>query len=238
MKAGSKRTAPTPGPKGSHPTPARGVGTGSAADFLPARPTLSRLRAAAAGCRGCQLYLHATQTVFGEGPRQAEVMLVGEQPGDQEDLQGHPFVGPSGRLLDEGLAEAGIDRRRVYVTNAVKHFKFVRIELTRRRLHKKPSPGEVRACRPWLEEEIRLVRPRVIVALGATAAQALLGPAFKVTRQRGKVIRSEWADAVVATVHPSSVLRAPADAREEARREFFADLRRVGRLVERKAAAG
>jgi DNA polymerase len=165
-------------------------------------------------------------------------MLVGEQPGDQEDLQGHPFVGPSGRLLDQGLAEAGIDRRRVYVTNAVKHFKFVRIELTRRRLHKKPSTGEVRACRPWLEEEIRLVRPRVIVALGATAAQALLGPAFKVTRQRGKVIRSEWADAVVATVHPSSVLRAPADARDEARREFFADLRRVGRLVERKAAAG
>src|SRR6476619_5012906 len=153
----------------------------SAADFIPARPTLERLGEAAAGCRGCDLWAQATRTVFGEGPKRAEVVLVGEQPGDQEDRQGHPFVGPSGRLLDEGLEAAGIDRRRVYVTNAVKHFKFVRIELTKRRLHKKPSAGEVKACRPWLEEEIRLVRPRVIVALGATAAQALLGPAFKVT---------------------------------------------------------
>src|SRR4029079_6480003 len=183
----------------------------SAAEFIPPRPTLERLRDAAAGCRGCDLWRHATQTVFGEGPRHVEVMLVGEQPGDQEDRQGHPFVGPSGRLLDEGLEAAGIDRRRVYVTNAVKHFKFVRIELTKRRLHKKPSPGEVRACRPWLEEEILLVRPRVIVALGATAAQALLGSNFKVTEQRGKVVTSDWAGAVVATVHPSAVLRAPAD---------------------------
>lgn len=205
----------------------------SAADFIPPRPTLPRLREAAAGCRGCHLWKHATQTVFGEGPREAEVMLVGEQPGDQEDLQGHPFVGPSGRLLDEGLAAAGIDRRRVYVTNAVKHFKFVRIELTRRRLHKKPSAGEVKACRPWLEEEIRLVRPKVIVALGATAAQALLGPKFKVTEQRGKAITSSRAEVVIATVHPSAVLRAPAEVRDEARREFFADLRRVGRYLER-----
>jgi uracil-DNA glycosylase family protein len=199
---------------------ARDRATGSAADFIPPKPTLPRLREAAAGCRGCHLWEHATQTVFGEGPRNAEVMLVGEQPGDQEDLQGHPFVGPSGRLLDEGLVVAGIDRRRVYVTNAVKHFKFVRVELTRRRLHKKPSASEVRACHPWLEEEIRLVRPRVIVALGATAAQALLGPKFRVTEQRGKVVRSEWAEAeaVVATVHPSAVLRAPPEAREEARR--------------------
>jgi DNA polymerase len=162
-------------------------------------------------------------------------MLVGEQPGDQEDRQGHPFVGPSGRLLDEGLEAAGIDRSRVYVTNAVKHFKFVRVELTRRRLHKKPAPGEVRACHPWLEEEIRLVRPRVIVALGATAAQALLGPKFKVTEQRGKSVRSEWAGTVIATVHPSAVLRAPGDAREQARRDFFADLRRVARVL-REAA--
>jgi DNA polymerase len=162
-------------------------------------------------------------------------MLVGEQPGDQEDRQGHPFVGPSGRLLDEGLEAAGIDRRRVYVTNAVKHFKFVRIELTRRRLHKKPAPGEVRACRPWLEEEIRLVRPQVIVALGATAAQALLGPKFRVTEQRGQVLTSDWG-AVVATVHPSSVLRAPADAREQAKREFFADLRRVARVLQQAVA--
>jgi uracil-DNA glycosylase len=207
----------------------------SAADFIPPRPTLERLREAAAGCRGCDLWKHATQTVFGEGPKRAEVMLVGEQPGDQEDRQGHPFVGPSGRLLDEGLQAAGIDRSRVYVTNAVKHFKFVRVELTRRRLHKKPAPGEVRACHPWLEEEIRLVRPRIVVALGATAAQALLGPKFKVTEQRGKPVRSEWAGTVIATVHPSAVLRAPADAREQARRDFFADLRRVARAL--RAAA-
>jgi uracil-DNA glycosylase len=207
----------------------------SAAEFIPPRPTLERLREAAAGCRGCDLWRYATQTVFGEGPKRAELMLVGEQPGDQEDRQGHPFVGPSGRLLDEGLETAGIDRSGVYVTNAVKHFKFVRVELTRRRLHKKPAPGEVRACHPWLEEEIRLVRPRVIVALGATAAQALLGPKFKVTQQRGKTMRSEWAGTVIATVHPSAVLRAPAEAREQARREFFADLRRVARAL--RAAA-
>jgi len=207
------------------------VATGSAADFIPPRPTLARLREAAAGCRGCRLWVSATQTVFGEGPRTAEVMLVGEQPGDQEDRQGHPFVGPSGRLLDEGLAAAGIDRRRVYVTNAVKHFKFVRIELTKRRLHKKPTAAEVRACRPWLEAEIRLIKPRVIVALGATAAQALLGSRFKVTEQRGRPVESEWAEAVIATVHPSAVLRAPADARERARREFIADLKRVGRYL-------
>jgi len=203
----------------------------SAADFIPARPTMERLREAAAGCRGCDLWAHATQTVFGEGPRDAEVMLVGEQPGDQEDRQGHPFVGPSGRLLDEGLEAAGIDRRTVYVTNAVKHFKFVRIEVTRRRLHKKPSAGEVRACHPWLDEEIQLVRPRVIVALGATAAQALLGPKFRVTQHRGKPVASDLAEAVIATVHPSAVLRAPTDAREQARREFFADLRRVARAL-------
>jgi DNA polymerase len=207
------------------------VATGSAADFIPPRPTLTRLREAAAGCRGCHLWVNATQTVFGEGPRTADVMFVGEQPGDQEDRQGHPFVGPSGRLLDEGLELAGIDRRRVYVTNAVKHFKFVRIELTRRRLHKKPNAAEVRACHPWLEAEIQLVKPRVIVALGATAAQALLGPKFKVTERRGRPVPSDRAEAVIATVHPSSVLRAPADARDRARRAFFADLKRVGKLL-------
>jgi uracil-DNA glycosylase family protein len=203
------------------------VSTGSAADFVPARPTLPKLREAAAGCRECHLWVDATQTVFGEGPRTAEVMLVGEQPGDQEDRQGHPFVGPSGRLLDEGLAAAGIDRRRVYVTNAVKHFKFVRVELTKRRLHKKPNAGEVRACHPWLEEEIRLIQPRVIVALGSTAAQALLGNQFRVTRHRGQPVRSPLAEIVIATVHPSAVLRAPSAARERARREFFADLEAV-----------
>jgi uracil-DNA glycosylase len=210
----------------------RAVASGSAADFIPARPTMSSLRAAAAECRGCHLYRYATQTVLGEGPRHAEVVMVGEQPGDQEDRQGHPFVGPSGRLLDEALIAAGIDRRRVYVTNAVKHFKFTRIELTKRRLHKKPTAAEVRACRPWLEEELRLIRPKVIVALGATAAQALLGNKFRVTEERGRPVASPWADAVFATVHPSAVLRAPGDARERARRDFFEDLARVGRHLE------
>lgn len=206
-----------------------GIAAGSAAPFVPERPTLPSLRAAAAGCRGCHLWRDATQTVFGEGPRGAAVMLVGEQPGDQEDRQGHPFVGPSGRLLDEALATAGIDRRRVYVTNVVKHFKFSRVELTKRRLHKKPTAAEVRACRPWLEAELQVVRPKVIVALGATAAQALLGGKFKVTEHRGQPVTSPLADAVFATVHPSAVLRAPPDARERARREFFADLALVGR---------
>jgi uracil-DNA glycosylase family protein len=206
-----------------------GIEAGSAAPFVPERPTLPSLRAAAAGCRGCQLWRDATQTVFGEGPRGAELMLVGEQPGDQEDRQGHPFVGPSGRLLEEALATAGIDRRRVYVTNVVKHFKFSRVELTKRRLHKKPTAAEVRACRPWLEAELQVVRPKVIVALGATAAHALLGGKFKVTEHRGQPVTSSLADAVFATVHPSAVLRAPADARERARREFFADLALVGR---------
>ncbi|HUR93020.1 MAG TPA: UdgX family uracil-DNA binding protein [Gemmatimonadales bacterium] len=213
------------------------LATGSAADFIPPRPTLTRLREAAEHCRGCHLWVPATQTVFGEGPRAATVMLVGEQPGDQEDRQGHPFVGPSGRLLDEGLDAAGIVRREVYVTNAVKHFKFVPVELTKRRLHKKPNAAEVRACRPWLEEEIRLVRPRVIVALGATAAQALLGPAFKVTERRGQPTPSAWADTVIATVHPSAVLRAPGDARAQARREFFDDLVRVRNFLEQGAGA-
>src|SRR3954469_8287600 len=206
------------------------LSTGSAADFIPSNPTLQKLRTAAAGCRGCDLRVNATQTVFGEGPRSADVMLVGEQPGDQEDRQGHPFVGPSGQLLDAALEEAGIDRNRVYVTNSVKHFKFVVIERGRR-LHKKPSAGEVRACNPWLEEEIRLVKPRVIVALGATAAQALLGKQFRVTQSRGRPLASELAEAIVATVHPSSILRAPADARDDARREFLADLKAVAKYL-------
>jgi uracil-DNA glycosylase family protein len=206
------------------------LSTGSAADFIPPNPTLPKLRQAAAGCRGCDLWVNATQTVFGEGPRLADVMLVGEQPGDQEDRQGHPFVGPAGKLLDVGLEQAGIDRKRVYVTNSVKHFKFVVIERGRR-LHKKPSAGEIRACNPWLQEEIRVVKPRVIVALGATAAQALLGKQFRVTQHRGQPLPSEFAEAVVATVHPSAVLRAPDDAREEARREFFADLQAVAQYL-------
>src|ERR671929_1209813 len=154
--------------------------TGSAADFIPPRPTLAKLRDAAAGCRGCDLWAVGTQTVFGEGPRNATVMFVGEQPGDQEDKAGAPFVGPSGQLLDAALEQAGIDRREVYVTNAVKHFKWERGEKGKRRIHKKPNDAEVAACRPWLDAEIALVRPRVIVCLGSTAAKALLGKQFRV----------------------------------------------------------
>jgi uracil-DNA glycosylase len=213
----------------------KAVVTGSAADFIPPRPTLSKLQEAAQGCRGCQLYLYATQAVFGEGPRTAEVMFVGEQPGDIEDRAGHPFVGPAGKLLDAALKEAGIDRTQVYVTNSVKHFKFVTIERGRR-LHKKPNAAEIRACNPWLQEEIRLLKPRVIVALGATAAQALLGKTFRVTQDRGKLISSELAETIVATVHPSSILRAPSDTREEARRDFIADLKVVAKHLHRQAA--
>jgi uracil-DNA glycosylase len=214
---------------------ARASASTSAAEFIPSRPTLPKLRKAAAGCRGCDLWLNATQTVFGEGAPGATVMFVGEQPGDQEDKVGRPFVGPAGRLFDEALETAGIERDRVYVTNAVKHFKFVRTELIKRRLHKKPNTAQVRACRPWLEEELRLVRPRVVVALGSTAAQALLGPKFRVTQHRGKAVDSEWAGPVIATVHPSSVLRAPDDAREAARKEFFRDIAKVAAFVKRGA---
>ena len=208
------------------------AGAGSAADFLPPVSTLPALRQAASGCRGCGLYRDATQTVFGEGPARARLMLVGEQPGDQEDRAGHPFVGPSGRLLDEALEEAGIDRDAVYVTNAVKHFKFVRQELTRRRLHKKPAAGEVRACRPWLEEEIKVVRPALTVALGSTAAQSLLGPGFRVTRERGRVVESP-AGPVLATVHPSAILRAPGEARAAELRVFVRDLTEARRWLAR-----
>jgi uracil-DNA glycosylase len=209
----------------------RAPATGSAADFIPPRPTLPRLRAAAAGCRGCDLWLDATQTVFGEGAAGAAAMFVGERPGDQEDRAGRPFVGPAGRLLDEALEAAGVDRAAVYVTNAVKHFKFVRQELVKRRLHKKPNAAQVKACTPWLQEELRQVQPRVVVALKSTAAQALLGRSFRVTQHRGEVVRSEWAGPVIATVHPSSVLRAPDEARDQARREFFRDIARVAAFL-------
>lgn len=210
--------------------------TGSAADFIPPRPTLATLREAAAHCHGCDLWAVGTQTVFGEGPRAAELMFVGEQPGDQEDRAGEPFVGPSGKLLDAALEAAGIERSRVYVTNAVKHFKWERGEKGKRRIHKKPNAMEVRACRPWLEEEIALVKPHVIVCLGATAAQSLLGKDFRVTQRRGEAIESEWAEAVFATVHPSAVLRTPSEARERAEREFFADIERAGAFIASHAA--
>jgi uracil-DNA glycosylase len=212
--------------------------TGSAADFIPPNPTLEKLREAATTCRGCDLYLDATQTVFGEGPAKADLMFVGEQPGDQEDRAGHPFVGPAGRLLDEALEAAGIDRSRVYVTNAVKHFRFVRNQLIKRRLHKKPSATQVRACNPWLREEAKLVQPKLVVALGSTAAQAMLGNTFKVTQHRGEVVSSNWAGPVLATVHPSSILRAPEEYRADARREFFEDVAKAVRYLESQRAAG
>jgi DNA polymerase len=185
-------------------------GDGTAAPLVPERPTLPALRAASAGCRACPLWERGTQTVFGEGPSLAEVMLVGEQPGSEEDVSGRPFVGPAGRLLDRALEAAGIDRRSVYVTNAVKHFKWE--ARGKRRIHQKPNATEVRACRPWLEAEIAVVKPRALVCLGATAAQALLGRTFRVTEHRGELVASALAPLVTATVHPSSILRAPDDA--------------------------
>ena len=201
-------------------------GTGSAADFIPPRPTLPALREASRGCRGCHLYKVGTQTVFGEGTRRARVMFVGEQPGDVEDREGRPFVGPSGLLLDRALDGAGIARDEVYVTNAVKHFKWERGEKSARRIHKKPNAAEVRACRPWLEHEIALVQPDVIVCLGATAAQAVFGSAFKLMAQRGQLLSSTASEKTLATLHPAAVLRAPDDtARREAFRLLVEDLR-------------
>ncbi|HWT45858.1 MAG TPA: UdgX family uracil-DNA binding protein [Vicinamibacterales bacterium] len=195
-------------------------------DLIPDRPTLKTVREAAADCRACDLYKRGTQTVFGEGPRRAEVMMVGEQPGDAEDLAGHPFVGPAGKLLDRALEEAGIDRRRVYVTNVVKHFKWE--PRGKRRIHAKPNSAEITACRPWLETEIALVKPRILVCLGATAAQALLGRAFKVSQQRGRLVASDLAPFVAATVHPSLILRARGDdARHLEMKRFVADLKQI-----------
>jgi len=201
----------------------------SAANFLPGRLTLSALREAAAACRGCPLWQVGTQTVFGEGAADAEVMLVGEQPGDQEDREGKPFVGPAGRLLDDALEAAGIDRSATYVTNAVKHFKWQ--ARGKRRIHQKPSWTEMMACRPWLEAELAVVRPRVLVLLGATAAQSLLGRQFRVTQSRGKLLDSELADAVTATVHPSSILRGPPEEREGGFAALVDDLRVAAELL-------
>src|SRR5918998_2413814 len=209
------------------------VSTGSATDFVPPDSTLPKLQKAAAACRGCRLWTIGTQTVFGEGPATARVLVVGEQPGDSEDREGRPFVGPAGRLLDDALEAAGIDRNDVYVTNAVKHFNWEKREGTKRRIHKKPGDREIRACFPWLDQEIEQLKPQVIICLGATAAQALLGKDFRVTQQRGRAIPTDRGVTVFATVHPSSVLRAPPDAREAAQREFFADLRKVGQYLAR-----
>ncbi|HEV8571535.1 MAG TPA: UdgX family uracil-DNA binding protein [Actinomycetota bacterium] len=209
-------------PKTEDPTDARSL--------IPARPSLAGLREAAAGCRGCGLYRNATQTVFGEGLTRAEVMLVGEQPGDQEDRRGTPFVGPAGRELDRALEEAGIDRETVYVTNVVKHFKFT--PRGKRRIHKTPNAEEIAACRPWLEAEVAVVKPALIVALGATAAQALLGRGFRITRQRGDFFPSDLGPEITATVHPSAVIRAPDEERREQHRLFVRDLTRVARRLD------
>jgi uracil-DNA glycosylase family protein len=206
-------------------------------DWSPAPvPETSRLAAlakAAGSCTACPLYKRATQTVFGEGSKNAWLMFLGEQPGDQEDLAGKPFVGPAGRLLDRALEEAGIKRDEVYVTNAVKHFKWE--PRGKRRIHQKPNSREIAACRPWFQAELRLVRPRLLVCLGATAAQSLFGPSFRVTRDRGKVLESEIAPKVVATVHPSSLLRQPdEESREREYAHFVADLRTARRASEKE----
>ncbi len=197
------------------------VETGTAAAFLPDRLTLPALREASRGCTACPLWRTGTQTVFGEGLKRARLLLVGEQPGDREDLAGRPFVGPAGRLLDEALVEAGIERGDAYVTNAVKHFKWE--PRGKRRIHQKPNRYEIEACRPWLEAELAVVQPEVLVCLGATAAQALLGKAVRVTRDRGRPLESDLAPVALATVHPSSILRAPDDASRRAERAAFVD---------------
>jgi uracil-DNA glycosylase family protein len=204
----------------------------SAARLIPNEPSLEQLREAAAECIACPLYRNATQTVFGEGPERARTMFVGEQPGDSEDLAGHPFVGPAGKLLDRCMEEAGIDRSQAYVTNAVKHFKWV--PRGTRRIHSKPNSMEIAACFSWLEAEIAAVKPWVVVALGATAAQALFGKAFRVTRERGRLIPSRFAPYALATVHPSSLLRAPDE--ESRRREmalFIDDLNKIADVLRR-----
>jgi len=199
---------------------------------------LSGLREAARGCKACDLWKHATQTVFGEGPANAAIMMIGEQPGDVEDRLGNPFVGPAGKLLDEALRQAGIDRSRVYVTNIVKHFKWSPAERGNRRIHKKPRYHEIEACRPWLDAELAVVKPKILVCLGATAAQSLLGKSFSVTRQRGQVVESPLAPLVMATVHPSSILRAQdSESRETQMRAFIADLKKVALLAREKSAA-
>jgi DNA polymerase len=199
---------------------------------VPDRPSLKSLREAVQGCRACELYRGTTQAVFGEGAAKADAMFVGEQPGDREDREGHPFVGPAGRVLDQALEQAGIDRKQVFVTNAVKHFRYE--ERGKRRIHQRPSAEHIKACRPWLDAELAVVRPRVLVCLGAVAAQALLGSKVKVTKDRGRPLESELAPVVIVTVHPSSILRSrDAESRRAAEREFVADLEVVAAELKR-----
>jgi uracil-DNA glycosylase family protein len=202
----------------------------SAANLIPSKLSLSSLKAASADCRACDLWKKGTQTVFGEGRRRARIMFVGEQPGNEEDLTGKPFVGPAGRLLDEALAKAGIDRSQTYVTNVVKHFKWE--PRGKRRIHKKPNSQQIKACHPWLEAELALIKPDIVVALGATAAQTLLGAKFRVTKQRGQLFESTLAPHVMATVHPSSILRAPdAETRHFEYKRFVDDLKKLTHVI-------
>lgn len=204
--------------------------TGSAAPLVPPRPTIQKLQDAARGCQACPLWKTGTQTVFGDGSRRAKVVFVGEQPGNDEDLAGKPFVGPAGKLLDQALAEAGIERGDVYVTNTVKHFKWE--PKGKRRIHKKPNAREIAACRPWLDAELAVLKPKVLVCLGATAAQALLGKDFRVSQRRGELIESALAEKVIATVHPSSILRAPDDdTRHAEMKRFVDDLKKVAKAI-------
>jgi uracil-DNA glycosylase len=213
---------------------ATNVQHGPALVSAPPLGSIDQLREAARNCKACDLWRNATQTVFGEGSPTAAIMFVGEQPGDQEDLAGHPFVGPAGKLLNDALAEARIERSEVYLTNAVKHFKWVPAERGKRRIHKKPRAAEIQACRPWLDSELDAVKPRVLVALGATAAQALFGKSFSVSRQRGLLVESTLAPFAMATVHPSSILRAPDEkARHEQKIAFVDDLKKVARLAKK-----
>ena len=213
----------------------RSMRTGDEEFARPAQPpdtmSWSAMREAAKDCDACHLYKRATQTVFGEGPKSATMMLVGEQPGDYEDVAGKPFVGPAGKIMDQALEEAGIDRSQVYVTNAVKHFKWE--PRGKRRIHQKPNSREIAACRPWLEAELRIVKPKLVVAMGATAAQTIFGPGFRVTRERGKVLSSKLAPRVLATVHPSSLLRQPdEESRQREYKHFVSDLRAALRAAD------
>jgi uracil-DNA glycosylase family protein len=202
----------------------------SAEIWIPPNPTLPVLRDAVQSCEGCDLHLYATRAVFGEGPRKARMLMIGEQPGNEEDIQGHPFVGPAGRMLDRALQDSAIERTDVYVTNVVKHFKFE--ERGKRRLHKRPQSTEIRACLPWLEAEVKLISPRVIVCLGATAAQTVFGNTFRVTQKRGVPLEHRWARHVVATIHPSAILRAPdKEGRDAEYLRFVDDLRSAAKLL-------
>jgi uracil-DNA glycosylase family protein len=225
LAAQGRRPAPGSGPPSAPAVEPQALGAGA---FVPRGVSLAELRAAGARCQGCELYRHATQMVFGRGPADARIVLVGEQPGDQEDLRGAPFVGPAGEVLDRALAEVGIDRQRIYVTNAVKHFSFV--QRGKRRIHQTPRSSELAACRPWLEAELEVIKPAVLGVLGATAARVIVGPDFRLLRQRGQLLATRWSPRTIATLHPSAVLRAQDEA-EQAR--LYAMLREDLQLIAR-----